>query len=297
MNKNNNVTGKLANQNNLFSTKGKIVLITGMSGAGKSVALKTLEDIGYEAMDNIPLSILPLIIKSSKNMLLAVGIDIRNRDFTVEEFLEKVDSLQKQCDLTVMFLDCDDDVLQRRFTETRRKHPLISDTLVTDSIAHERDIIGKLRHRADLIIDTSHLNSLQLKQLVIDHIAGKSCNAMSIAITSFSYKGGLPREADLVFDVRFLKNPFYEDKLKPLTGAATEIAKFIENDPNFPLFFKQLTELLLYLLPLYCTEGKQYLTIAIGCTGGQHRSVAVAEKLNDFLSQHQYQAKLFHREL
>jgi UPF0042 nucleotide-binding protein len=281
--------------------KGKIILVSGMSGAGKSVALKTLEDIGFEAVDNIPLSILPLLVTKpqKRNKYLAVGIDIRNRDFSVTNFFNSVEQLRQDNKFTVtfLFLDCSDEILRRRFTETRRKHPISTDHLITDGIKHEREMLIALHDNADLIIDSSGLSSGDLRKYIKANFSTCDDLQLSIVVTSFSFKNGVPQEADLIFDVRFLQNPFYVESLKLLTGKSEKIGEFIEKDPNFSSFYSKLTDLLFPLLPLYQREGKNYLTIAIGCTGGKHRSVYVAEKLKKSLKAEGYKVDLRHREL
>jgi UPF0042 nucleotide-binding protein len=282
------------------SPKNQLILVTGMSGAGKSVALKTLEDIGFEAVDNIPLSILPLLINStSEPRFLAVGVDIRNRDFFSEKVITRINSLRsrKDWDIKLVFLDCDDEILQRRFTETRRKHPISSDRLVTDGIKHERRMLAELREHADLMVDSSSFTLADLRNWIKGHFSTGKNVSFSIIVTSFSFRNGLPREADLVVDVRFLKNPHYVDSLRPLNGKDQAVADHILTDEIYPQFFDNLTNMLLPLLPRYQQEGKSYLTIAIGCTGGQHRSVFVARQLGALLAEKAYNVDVQHREL
>ncbi|MDX1975635.1 MAG: RNase adapter RapZ [Rickettsiales bacterium] len=277
----------------------KFILVTGMSGAGKTVALKTLEDCGFEAIDNIPLSFIPDVAASQARLRnLAVGSDIRSRDFSIEHFVEVMEMLKQNKDLEIkmLFLDCDDEVLRRRFTETRRRHPLAEDRAVIDGIAMERELVGGLRRLADLVIDTTDYKSGELRQVVAAHIARED-RKMSVALSSFSFKHGLPRDADMVFDVRFLTNPHYDPELQPLTGLDEAVGKRIETDPNFAAFFDRLIGLIKPLLPRYVEEGKNYLTIAIGCTGGKHRSVYVTQKLGHMLQMHGYNVTIRHRDL
>jgi RNase adapter protein RapZ len=277
----------------------KLVLVTGMSGAGKSVALKTLEDTGFEAIDNIPLSLLPALVNAeSGGRHLVVGSDIRGRDFSIEHFTQVIEQLRANpaVEFTLLFLDADDETLRRRFTETRRRHPLALDRPVLDGIHHERSLIERLREQADLILDTSDTEAAALRKIIIAHLAKNERN-LSVVLTSFSFKRGLPREADMVFDVRFLKNPHYDSELRPLSGLDVPVGAYIESDAGFADFFRHLTALVQPLLPRYLEEGKNYLTIAIGCTGGRHRSVYLVQKLGAFLHAAGYHTTLRHRDL
>ena len=265
----------------------RVLVVTGMSGAGRSTSLKVLEDIGYEAVDNLPISLLPNIVRrdAATRRPLAIGIDIRTRDFGAASFLAALDPLagESGVELRVVFLDCEDELLRRRYTETRRRHPLAGDRQIIDGIRLERERVSPLRHRADLVIDTSALTAADLRRLLQGHFALDRAPGVSVFVTSFSYRNGLPRDADLVFDVRFLENPHYVAALRPLTGLDAAIGAYVEADPGFTPFFERLVALLVPLLPRYDREGKSYLTIAIGCTGGQHRSVYVAERLASWL--------------
>lgn len=278
----------------------RVVVVTGMSGAGKTLALKSLEDLGYEAVDNLPLSLLgPLIRSSRHDRPIAIGIDIRTRDFGVGSMQTEMDRLKEEpaVDLGLLFLECDDEVLARRFTETRRRHPLATDRPLLDGISHERQLVSPLRGRADLVIDTSNLRPHELKSVLAGHFALDRTSPLVLFVTSFSYRRGLPREADLVFDARFLANPHYIPGLRPLTGREVAVVDYVEDDPAFAPFFASLTGLIDPLLPRFAAEGKSYLTLAIGCTGGRHRSVAVAEKLAAWLRDRGAQVELRHRDL
>jgi RNase adapter protein RapZ len=279
----------------------RVLLVTGMSGAGHSTALKALEDLGYEAVDNLPLSLLPSLVRheAAVHQPLAIGIDIRTRDFGIAPFLAALDPLagNSGVDLRVVFLDCEDELLRRRYTETRRRHPLAGDRPVSDGIRLERERVSPLRERADLVIDTSALTVADLRRLLQGHFALDATAGVNVFVTSFSYRNGLPRDADLVFDVRFLDNPHYNPQLRHLTGLDKPVGAFIEADPGYAAFFERLTQLLLPLLPRYDREGKSYLTIAIGCTGGQHRSVYVAEQLANWLRRQSKQVVVSHREI
>ena len=270
-----------------------IVLVTGSSGAGKSIALKALEDLGYDAIDNIPLSVLPTLIESfPRETKLAVGVDARNQAFSVENFLE----ITKDYEYELFLLDADTDILHRRFSETRRLHPLAKDRPIADGIKLEKHMIKKLKPKADYVVDTSNFSQTDLRNWVRGHFSTGD-NQLVLTLTSFSYKKGLPREADLVFDTRFLKNPFYVDALREQNGAHPEVGEYIKRDKNFAPFLDNLKAMVLNLLPAYKKEGKSYLTIAIGCTGGQHRSVFTAETLAEILIEAGYEPMVRHREL
>jgi UPF0042 nucleotide-binding protein len=279
----------------------RVVLVTGMSGAGKSSALKALEDIGYEALDNLPLSLLTGLFSYGISSVrpMAIGIDIRTRDFHVDTLLERLANLKNRPEIEVkfLFLDCDDEILRRRFTATRRRHPLALDRPVTDGIAQERALISSLRQRADVVIDTTNLTLGSLRSTLNGHFGLETKSSFLVIVMSFSYGYGLPREADIVFDVRFLSNPHYEEHLSKLTGADSAVAVFIEKDPDFRPFFDRLRDLIEPLLPRFDLEGKSYLTIAVGCTGGRHRSVFVAERLATWLSERGQRVSLRHRDV
>lgn len=278
-----------------------IVLVTGMAGAGMATALKSLEDMGFEAVDNLPLSMVTTLVDKGGALRrpLAIGIDSRTRDFATEGLLNEMAVLTARDDLSVrlLFLECDDEVLQRRFTETRRRHPLAIDRPVSDGIRRERVLLEPLRDRADVVIDTSQLSIHDLRRVLGGHFRVDAEPGLFVFVTSFSFRQGLPREADLVFDVRFLTNPHYDPDLRPLTGLDAAVAERVSSDPDFTDFFDHLTALLGPLLPRYNQEGKSYLTIAVGCTGGRHRSVFIAEKLAAWLRLQGYKVGLTHREL
>lgn len=283
----------------------RVVLVTGLSGAGKSSSLKQLEDLGYEAVDNLPLSLLRHLLAATGSgeadapRAVAVGVDSRTRDFRAETFVAKLDLLSARPDFDVklVFFDCDDEVLGRRYTETRRRHPQAGDRPVMDGIRRERELLERIRDRADLVIDTTHLSLPELRRLLADWFALDVEPGLTVTVTSFSYRHGLPREADLVFDVRFLANPYYVEELRELSGLDPEVGAYIAADPNFTPFFDGLSDLLLSLLPHYHREGKSYLTVAVGCTGGRHRSVFVAKELAERLGGAGHRVSLRHRDV
>ncbi len=277
----------------------RVVLVTGLSGAGRTATLDTLEDLGYEAIDNPPLDLLETIVRSEHQQPVAVGVDIRTRAFSVAPFVAQMERLANDPALavTLLFIDCDDEVLRQRYSETRRRHPLAEGRPIADGIAAERRLVLPLRDRADLVIDTSGLRLSDLRQLLAGHLGGDEGAGMAVFVTSFAYRQGLPRAADLVFDVRFLDNPHYDPVLRERTGRDPDVAAFIGADSGFESFMTQLTAMLGPLLPRYRREGKSYLTIALGCTGGRHRSVLVAERLAGWLEDNGYPVTLVHRDL
>jgi UPF0042 nucleotide-binding protein len=278
----------------------RIVLVTGMSGAGRTTALKGLEDLGFEAVDNLPATLLGHLVRSGDRVErdVAIGIDCRTRGFDPQRLSKQLAerTSARSSNLTLLFLDCEDEILRRRFTETRRRHPLGPDLPVTDGIARERLLMAPLRERADLVIDTSQLPLARLRQLIVGHFGEQAVGQPTLSVVSFAYRNGLPREADLVFDVRFLANPHYVDELRPLTGLDPAVRAYVEADPAYTLLMDRLDGLVLPLLPFYQREGKSYLTIAFGCTGGRHRSIVVAERFAERLRDSGWLVSLWHRE-
>ncbi len=281
-----------------------LLLITGMSGAGKTSVLKVLEDLGYEAVDHVPISLLPRLVQvddanAATLRPLAVGVDIRTRDFEVPRFLAALQRLvaEAQADVRLLFLDCDDEELRRRYTATRHRHPLATDRPIMDGIALERQTIAQLRDRADLVIDTTGLPLGALKRLLDGHYGGPAAAGPTVLVTSFSFRLGLPREADMVLDVRFLSNPFYDPELRELTGRDPAVGAYIEADEGLQPFLDSLFRLLAPLLPRYAAEGKSYLTIGVGCTGGRHRSVYLARRLGAWLREQGHRTHVHDRDL
>lgn len=288
------------------SDRTRVILVTGLSGAGKSSALRAFEDSGFEAVDNLPLALLPsllgLVDDNPEHLpaaALAVGIDSRTRAFRADRFESELRALKARADieLTLVFLECNDAVLARRFTETRRRHPLAVDRPVRDGIARERQTMEVVRANADYIFDTTDLTGQELKRSISQAFSTTRDDRLMVTAASFAYPRGLPQDADLVFDVRFLRNPHYDSVLRPMSGQNTRVAAYIEADPNYAPFFERLRVLLLSLLPLYEREGKAYLTIAFGCTGGRHRSVLFTERVGQMLKEQGYRVNVIHREL
>jgi UPF0042 nucleotide-binding protein len=286
------------------STRRPFVLVTGLSGAGRGTALHALEDLGYVAVDNVPLPLLGDLMRSTAGSLremaapLAFGVDTRTYGFDAKNLVRRLQQLRNRPDMAarLLYLDCDTETLQRRYTESRRPHPMAPDRPVVDGIVDERRQISWMRDSADVVIDTSALSPHQFKQILAGHFSLGKQAGMRISVMSFSYRRGVPREADLVFDVRFLKNPHYVPELKELTGADHPVAAFIATDPDYEPFIGRLEGLIGPLLPRFDAEGKSYLTIAVGCTGGRHRSIAVAERLADWLRSTGRSVTLVHRD-
>lgn len=277
-----------------------LILVTGVSGAGKTSALKALEDLGFEAVDNLPLTLLTGLVPVGEDAGgLAIGVDVRTRDFSSQKVLAALNDIRghSQTDVRVLFMDCDDAILERRFTETRRRHPLALDRPVADGLRQERDLLAPLRAKADVVLDTSDMTLAQMQTQLETHFGSDAAPGLSIFVLSFSYRVGVPRDADLVFDARFLKNPHYDPALKPLTGVQDAVGAYVASDPDYEDFFKNLTGLIGPLLPRFAKEGKSYLTIAIGCTGGRHRSVFVAEQLAEWMRGQHIGALVRHRDM
>ena len=275
----------------------RIVLVTGPSGAGRSTAIRALEDLGFEVIDNLPLSLVPRLLEGSRQgPALALGIDTRNRDFSTGAFLELLDRLDGH-GAELLYLDCSAEVLLRRYSETRRRHPLAPAENPLIGIERDFDLMAPIRRRADVVIDTSELTVHDTRAEVERWFGTPGGKPLALTVHSFSYKRGLPRGLDMVFDCRFLRNPYWSPDLRALNGLAPEVAAYVAEDPRFAPFFDKIKDLALLLLPAYVEEGKSYLAIGFGCTGGQHRSVALAERLGNTLAQGGWQVSIRHREL
>ncbi len=265
----------------------RIVLVTGLSGGGKASILRTLEDAGYEAVDNPPLHMIEDIATRAAGDL-AVGVDARTRGFDSHEVVAALSRLRDNPTLRpeLVFATADETTLQRRYTESRRRHPLAPHGLVSEGIAAERTITAGLRAAADLVIDTSNLPLSSLRQTIERHFSangGSDSNRLVVSLISFAFPRGLPPDAELVFDARFLRNPHYDPILRPGTGLDPDVGAYVAGDPDFEIFFTRVAELVEMVLPRFVQEGKKYTTVAIGCTGGRHRSVYLIEKLAERL--------------
>ncbi|MFC4214684.1 RNase adapter RapZ [Pseudophaeobacter arcticus] len=276
-----------------------IVLVTGPSGAGRTTAINVLEDLGYEAIDNLPLRLLPGLVSAAGGAgPMALGMDSRNRDFSPAALLEVFDMLEarEDCDLSVLYLDARPEVLVQRYSETRRRHPLSPGETPELGVQRELSLMGAIRDRASLLLDTSDMNVHQLKA-EIEHLFVPAGRKLALSIQSFSYKRGVPRSVDMVFDCRFLNNPYWDLSLRGLDGRDAAVQAHVRGDPRYEGFFARVLEMTLYLLPAYREEGKSHLSIAFGCTGGQHRSVTLAETLAKALAEEGQQVSIRHREL
>ena len=278
----------------------RLVLVTGPSGAGRSTAIQALEDLGFEVIDNLPISLIPRLMEGEPlGRPIALGVDVRNRDFSAATLIELIDTLtrDRRVVLEVLYIDCDPSELIRRYSQTRRRHPMAEGETPTEGIGREIDLLAPIRARADHLIDTTELSPHELKaELGLWFDAGSSAR-MGVSVQSFSYKRGLPRGVDMIFDCRFLKNPHWDKALRELDGRDPAVAAHIAEDPRFAVFFDKLQDLVLFILPAHLAEGKAHLAIGFGCSGGQHRSVAVAEKLAIVLAHAGWPVSKRHREL
>ncbi|PZQ20703.1 MAG: RNase adapter RapZ [Sphingopyxis macrogoltabida] len=282
----------------------RLLLVTGLSGAGKSTALKVLEDLGWEVVDNLPLALLDALIaapahSSEANRPLAIGIDSRSRGFKPPLLVRQIKDLRATGgrDIQTLFLDCAGAELERRFSETRRRHPLAEDRPAADGIAREREMMEPLRRWAEHVIDSTNYSSNDLQQEVRQRFGDAGGDEPALNILSFGFARGLPRNADLVFDMRYLRNPHWDPALRPGTGLDPAVAAYVMDDPAYAASVAQIEQLLLTLLPRYRAEGKSYVTVAFGCTGGRHRSVHVADRVARTLRAAGHSPTLTHRNL
>ncbi len=278
----------------------RLVLVTGPSGAGRSTAINVLEDIGYEVIDNLPFSLLPRLLSGPPlGKPMALGLDSRNRDFSVDGMLDLIRRLSSEAEFSVdiLYVDCRPDVLSRRYSETRRRHPMAPNDTPIVGIEREIEMLAPIRAQANVLIDTSDLTPHDLREEVSRWFDVAPDARLALAVQSFSYKRGIPRGVDMVFDCRFLRNPHWEASLRALDGRSPEVLDYIQTDERFAPFFDKVADLVLMLLPAYREEGKSHLSIGLGCTGGQHRSVAMAEELAKALAKAGWGVSIRHREL
>ncbi len=278
----------------------QLVLVTGPSGAGRSTAIHALEDLGYEVIDNLPLSLVPRLVDGpALGRPIALGLDVRNRDFNTTALIEMIDTLTRdpRVSIELMYLDCAISELIRRYSQTRRRHPLAPAETPTEGINREVDLLIPVRARADHLIDTTEMSPHDLKAEIGRWFDHSPTAPMAVSVQSFSYKRGLPRGVDMIFDCRFLRNPYWSPALREMDGRDAAVSDYVAEDPRFVEFFHRLQELVLMLIPAHLEEGKAHLSIGFGCTGGQHRSVAVAEKLGKVLAEAGWAVSKRHREL
>ena len=277
-----------------------LVLVTGPSGAGRSTAIRALEDLGYEAIDNLPLSLVPRLIEGpALGRPIALGLDVRNRDFNASALIELIDRLTRdpRVALDVLYLDCAPSMLIQRYSETRRRHPLAPDETPAQGVEREIDLLSAIRVRADHLIDTTELNQHELKSEIGRWFDPGQGQRMAVSVQSFSYKRGVPRGLDMIFDCRFLRNPHWQADLRAMDGRDPAVVDHIAADPRYVEFHRKVIDLLLFLLPAHLAEAKAHLAIGFGCTGGQHRSVAVAEIVGNVLAEAGWPVSKRHREL
>lgn len=279
----------------------RLLIITGLSGSGKTVTSRFLEDLGYYCVDNLPAKLIPSFIdlwrrKEVGIEKVALVVDIREAGFA-EEFPKVLDSIKEKIKPILLFLETSDEVLIKRYSESRRPHPLSGRKSVRESIALERERLAKIKNRADYIIDTSSINISQLKEILTKRFLKRKRLGMQIVIISFGYKFGIPLDSDLVFDTRFLPNPYYIDGLKDKTGRSEKVRRYVLESDETKKYLKEINRFIDYLMPNFRKEGKSYVIISIGCTGGKHRSVVLAEKIKEHLKTNNYKIRVYHRDV
>lgn len=278
----------------------QLVLVTGPSGAGRTTAINVLEDLGFEAIDNLPLSLIPKLFDGAPlQRSMALGVDVRNRDFTTKALMQLLTDLptRTQMPVSLLYLDARKDVLIRRYSETRRPHPITSEDSLNAGIESELELLSSVRSRSDVLVDTSDMTPHDLRGEMTKLFGPLTGAHLAVSVQSFSYKRGVPHGVDMVFDCRFLQNPHWQEELRAFTGRDAPVADYVQSDEKFDGFFDKVLGLTTYLLPAYRDEGKAYLTIGFGCTGGKHRSVAVTEMLGKALANKGWQVSIRHREL
>lgn len=278
----------------------QLVILTGLSGSGKGSVLNTFEDLGFYCVDNLPVALIPTFSE-----LYVEGVEIERAALLVDaregEQIDKLPAIYRKLaadqPATLVFVEASDEVLKRRFSETRRPHPLSHGQGIGEGISEERRRMAPIRRLADVIIDTSKFNIHELRQFIIEKFQRPGSRPLLVSVVSFGFRYGIPSDADLVFDVRFLPNPHFVPKLRPFSGKDPKVARYIRSFPQTGEFLRRIESLLTYLIPLYIREGKSYLTIALGCTGGRHRSVTLAEVIRKYLLKKKYSAKVVHRDI
>lgn len=278
----------------------RVVLVTGPSGGGRTTAIHALEDNGYEVIDNLPISLINRLLDAKIiDRPMALGVDIRNRDFSPDALLDLIQVLSKMdgINLDVLYLDCTIDVLLRRYTETRRRHPSAPNTSPKDGIDFELAVLDPIRAKADVLIDTTNMSPHDLRASVTRTFGGQDALEMAITVQSFSFKRGLPRSADIVFDCRFLNNPHWVPELRALTGTTNAVSDYVQADERYDGFEKRIFDYLEWVLPSHVKEGRAHFSVAFGCTGGKHRSVATAERAMQGLADKGWHVSIRHREL
>ena len=278
----------------------RLILVSGPAGAGRSTAIRSLEDLGFEAIDNLPLDLVKSVLEPKRvSAKIAIGLDTRSRDFSVESLLGLLNSLSElhNVDLQLLYVSCTMEILLRRYSETRRRHPLSNGNSPHEGIEKELILLEPIRNKADILIETAELTPHELKSTIRKLFLKAEGNLLSVSLKSFSYKRGLPRGADMVLDCRFLKNPHWEEKLRKKTGLEADASKFVASDPKFKEYIQHVKKLLLFLLPLFKEEGKSSVEIGFGCTGGVHRSVAVTETVAKELADSGWNVSIKHREI
>jgi UPF0042 nucleotide-binding protein len=279
----------------------QLVLLTGLSGSGKGSVLKTFEDLGFYCVDNLPVALLSTFTElyergQGEIERAALLVDAREGE-QIENLPKMYRKLRSEHPVTLVFTEASDEALIRRFSETRRPHPLAHGGSIADGIREERRRMAGIRRLADLVIDTTKFNVHELRQFIIDRFQNPGRNPLMISVVSFGFRYGVPGDADLVFDVRFLPNPHFVQRLRPFSGKDPKVARYIKSFPQTGQFLRRIESLLAYLIPHYIREGKSYLTVALGCTGGRHRSVAMAEEIRADLQKRGYATKVVHRDL
>lgn len=279
----------------------RLLIITGLSGSGKTVTSRFLEDLGYYCVDNLPAKLIPSFIDLWRRKEVAIEkvalvVDIREAGFA-EEFPKVLDSIKEKIKPILLFLETSDEVLIKRYSESRRPHPLSGRKSVRESIALERERLAKIKNRADYVIDTSSINISQLKEILTKRFLKRKGLGMQIVIISFGYKFGIPLDSDLVFDTRFLPNPYYIDGLRDKTGRSEKVRRYVLESDETKKYLKKINRFIDYLMPNFQQEGKSYVIISIGCTGGKHRSVVLAEKIKEHLKTNNYKIRVYHRDV